>query len=157
MNGLCDMTVMKKLIEASCAGVRIELLVRGICCLIPRIPDCTENIEVRSIVGRYLEHARVYIFGTPERMQVYLGSADFMPRNTESRVEICAPVKDTALKQRIYDEFQLQFHDTVKARYCDEDGEFHLPAGGNPAENSQEALHRAAYDRAAAHDTVQDD
>lgn len=157
MNGLCDRDIMKKLMDASNAGVKIEILVRGVCSLIPRIPDKTANIEIRSIVGRYLEHARVYIFGTPERMQVYLGSADFMPRNTESRVEICAPVKDTALKQRIYDEFQLQFHDTVKARYCDEDGEFHLPAGGNPAENSQEALHRAAYDRAAAHDTVQDD
>ena len=157
MNGLCDRDIMKKLMDASNAGVKIEILVRGVCSLIPRIPDKTANIEIRSIVGRYLEHARVYIFGTPERMQVYLGSADFMPRNTESRVEICAPVKDTALKQRIYDEFLLQFHDTVKARYCDEDGEFHLPAGGNPAENSQEALHRAAYDRAAAHDTVQDD
>ena len=157
MNGLCDKDIMKKLIEASCAGVKIEILVRGICSLIPRIPEQTANIEVRSIVGRYLEHARVYIFGTPERMQVYIGSADFMPRNTESRVEICAPVKDASLKKRIYDEFRLQFCDPVKARYRTEDGEYHLPEGGNPAENSQEALHRAAYERAAAHDTVQDD
>ena len=157
MNGLCDKDIMKKLIEASCAGVIIEILVRGICSLIPRIPEQTANIEIRSIVGRYLEHARVYIFGAEERMQVYLGSADFMPRNTENRVEICAPVKDAALKQRIFDEFQLQFNDPVKARYRTEDGEFHLPEGGNPAENSQEALHRAAYERAAAHDTVQDD
>lgn len=157
MNGLCDKDIMKKLIEASCAGVKIEILVRGVCSLIPRVPEKTANIEIRSIVGRYLEHARVYIFGTEERMQVYLGSADFMPRNTESRVEICTPVKDSALKQRIYDEFQLQFNDPVKARYRTEDGDFHLPEGGNPAENSQEALHRAAYERAAAHDTVQDD
>lgn len=149
MNGLCDKTVMKKLIEASCAGVRIELLVRGICCLIPRIPEKTEHIEVRSIVGRYLEHARVFIFGPPARMQVYLGSADLMPRNTCKRVEVCAPVKDPALKKRIWEDFRLQFNDPVKARYRTADGDYHLPEGGNPAENSQEALHRAAYARAA--------
>ncbi|MBR6718451.1 MAG: polyphosphate kinase 1 [Oscillospiraceae bacterium] len=148
MNGLCDKTIMKKLIEASCAGVQIELLVRGICCLIPRIPDRTEHIEVRSIVGRYLEHGRVYFFGTPDRMRVYLDSADFMPRNTVKRVEICAPVKDAALRKRLYDVFQLQFHDPAKARYRTADGDYHLPEGGNPAENSQEALHRAAYERA---------
>jgi len=157
MNGLCDKDIMKKLIDASEAGVKIEILVRGVCSLIPRIPEKTANIEIRSIVGRYLEHARVYIFGTPDRMQIYLGSADFMPRNTEGRVEICAPVKDAALKQRILDEFRLQFSDPVKARYRTEDGEFHLPEGGDPAQNSQEALHRAAYDRAAEHDAAQDD
>ena len=148
MNGLCDKIIMKKLIEASCAGVRIELLVRGVCCLIPRIEGQTENIEVRSIVGRYLEHGRVYIFGTPDRMKVYLGSADFMPRNTRKRVEICAPVCDEALQLRLYQEFKLQFADPVKARYRTADGEYHLPEGGNPAENSQEELHRAAYERA---------
>ncbi|MBQ8922323.1 MAG: polyphosphate kinase 1 [Oscillospiraceae bacterium] len=148
MNGLCDKTIMKKLIEASQAGVKIELLVRSVCCLIPRIPEFTENIEVRSIVGRYLEHGRVYFFGTGERMKVYLGSADFMPRNTTKRVEVCAPVKDAALKKRLYDEFRLQFTDPVKARYRTADGEYHLPEGGNPADNSQEALHRAAYARA---------
>ena len=108
----------------------------------------TENIEVRSIVGRYLEHGRVYFFGAPERMRVYLGSADFMPRNTVKRVEICAPVKDAALRKRLYDEFRLQFDDPVKARCRTSDGDYHLPEGGNPAENSQEALHRAAYARA---------
>ena len=139
---------MEKLIEASCAGVRVELLVRGICCLIPQIPDQTENIAVRSIVGRYLEHGRVYIFGTQERMKVYLGSADLMPRNTEKRVEICAPVKDPALKQRLYDEFRLQFDDPVKARIRTADGDYHLPESSENAENSQETLHRAAYARA---------
>ncbi|MBR6107017.1 MAG: polyphosphate kinase 1 [Oscillospiraceae bacterium] len=148
MNGLCDKTVMKKLVEASQAGVRIELLVRGICCILPRMPELTENIEVRSVVGRYLEHARVYFFGVPGRMKVYLGSADFMPRNTVKRVEVCAPVKDAELKERLYSEFKLQFNDPVKARYRTEDGEYHLPEGGNPADNSQETLHRAAYARA---------
>ena len=148
MNGLCDKTIMKKLVEASCAGVKIELLVRGVCCLIPQIPDATENIEVHSIVGRYLEHGRVYLFGTPQRMRAYLGSADFMPRNTCKRVEVCAPVKNQALRERLYQEFRLQFDDPVKARFRTSDGTYHLPEGGNPAENSQEALHRAAYDRA---------
>lgn len=148
MNGLCDRGIMKKLIDASCAGVRIELLVRGICSLIPRIPEKTENIEVRSIVGRYLEHARVSIFGTGERMAVYIGSADYMPRNTKKRVEICAPVHDPKLKKRICEEFRLQFDDPVKARYRTADGEYHLPEGADPSQNSQEQLHKAAYRRA---------
>ncbi|MBR4201316.1 MAG: polyphosphate kinase 1 [Oscillospiraceae bacterium] len=149
VNGLCDKKIMEKLIEASCAGVKIELLVRSVCCLIPDVPHETEHIAVRSIVGRYLEHGRVYIFGTPDRMRVYLGSADMMPRNTVKRVEVCAPVKDDALKQRLYDEFKLQFNDPVKARIRTSDGEYHLPEGGNPADNSQEVLHRAAYERAS--------
>ena len=148
MNGLCDKKIMDKLMEASSAGVKIELLVRGICCLIPQLPGKTEHIEVRSIVGRYLEHGRVYIFGAPERMRVYLGSADFMPRNTEKRVEICAPVKDDALKKRLYDEFRLQFDDPVKARIRTADGDYHLPESGSQSLNSQEALHKAAYARA---------
>ncbi len=148
MNGLCDRGIMKKLVEASCAGVRIELLVRGICSLIPRVPEKTENIEVRSIVGRYLEHARVYIFGSEGRSTVYIGSADFMPRNTKKRVEICAPVLDKELKKRICEEFRLQFDDPVKARYRTSDGEYHLPENGDPSLSSQELLHLAAYRRA---------
>ena len=157
MNGLCDKKIMDKLIEASCAGVRIELLVRGVCCLIPQVTGLTEHIEVRSIVGRYLEHGRVYIFGTPERMRVYLGSADFMPRNTQKRVEISAPVKDPSLKQRLYDEFRLQFDDPVKARIRTADGDYHLPEGGDPALISQEILHRAAYARAGESDDTKED
>ena len=153
MNGLCDRGIMKKLIEASCAGVRIELLVRGICSLIPRIPEKTENIEVRSIVGRYLEHARVSIFGCGERTAVYIGSADYMPRNTKKRVEICAPVHDPKLKKRICDEFRLQFDDPVKARYRTADGEYHLPESADPSLNSQEQLHLAAYRRAEKNGT----
>lgn len=149
MNGLCDRVIMNKLVEASQAGVKIEMLIRGICCLLPQIPDLTENIEVRSVVGRYLEHARVFIFGTSERMRVYLGSADFMPRNTENRVEICAPVNDADLKSRIYEEFQIQFNDPVKARIRTADGEYHLPEGTDISQNSQELLHRRAYERAA--------
>ena len=153
MNGLCDRGIMKKLIEASCAGVRIELLIRGICSLIPRIPEKTENIEVRSIVGRYLEHARVSIFGCGNRSSVYIGSADYMPRNTKKRVEICAPIHDLKLKKRICDEFRLQFDDPVKARYRTADGEYHLPEGTDPSLNSQELLHKAAYRRAEKNGT----
>ena len=153
MNGLCDREIMKKLVEASCAGVTLELLVRGICALIPRIPDQTDHIEVRSIVGRYLEHARVYIFGSGEQSAVYIGSADLMPRNTKNRVEICAPVHDPKLKQRIYEEFRLQFDDPVKARYRTADGEYHLPEGNDGQTPSQEQLHLAAYRRAETNHT----
>lgn len=150
MNGLCDKVVLKKLVEASCAGVKIELLVRGICCLLPGVPDQTENIQIRSIVGRYLEHSRVYLFGTVDRLKVYLGSADLMPRNTVKRVEICTPIRDAAIQQRLYDEFQLQFHDPVKARIRHADGSYQLPIPAPDATPSQEILHRAAYERASA-------
>lgn len=149
MNGLCDKVIMKKLVEASCAGVRIELLVRGICSILPGIPDATENIHIRSIVGRYLEHSRVYFFGTKERCHIYLGSADFMPRNTENRVEICIPVYDKTIQERLQNEFQLQFNDPVKARVRQSDGSYLLPQAAPDSEPSQEALHRAAYERAA--------
>lgn len=145
LNGLCDKIIMKKLIEASCAGVKIELLIRGICCLIPGVPEQTEQIAVRSIVGRYLEHARVYLFGSGERMQVYLGSADFMPRNTMRRVEICTPILDPALKDRLFSDFQLQFHDSVKARIRQSDGDYLLPSPNSDTIDSQTLLHRSAY------------
>lgn len=148
MNGLCDAVVLKKLVEASRAGVRIELLIRGICCILPSIPDATENIQIRSVVGRYLEHSRVYFFGTGNNRKAYLGSADLMPRNTENRVEICTPIQNAALQQRLFDEFQLQFHDPVKARIRLADGRYILPKAAENAVPSQEILHHAAYDRA---------
>lgn len=154
MNGLCDKTILKKLVEASQAGVKIELLVRGICCLLPGVPEQTENIQIRSIVGRYLEHSRVYIFGSEERRTVYIGSADFMPRNTKNRVEICTPVLDADIRQRLYEEFQLQFHDTVKARIRLSDGSYVLPEATSDAIPSQEALHLAAYQRIEAIDST---
>lgn len=150
LNGLCDKTIIKRLIDASCAGVKIELLIRGICCLIPGIEGRTENITVKSIVGRYLEHARVYIFGCNEQRTVYLGSADCMPRNTMRRVEVCAPVLDAALRQRIIDEFDLQFNDPVKARIRQADGDYVLPEPTPDAVDSQTQLHRSAYERTAS-------
>ena len=150
LNGLCDKTIMDALIDASKAGVQIELLVRGICCLRPGIPEETENIRIHSIVDRYLEHARVYFFGTPERMQIFLGSADLMPRNTIRRVEVCTPVRNDELKARIYRDFRLQFDDPVKARIRQPDGSDLLPPAPADAVSSQTILHRNAYARAAA-------
>ena len=99
MNSLTDKKIMEKLVEASCAGVRIDMVIRGICCLIPQVPGKTENIHVRSIVGRFLEHSRIYIFGSEGREKIYIASADFMTRNTLRRVEVAAPVYDEEIKR----------------------------------------------------------
>ena len=93
--------MIDKLIEASQAGVKINMIIRGICCLIPRVKDYTENINIQSIVGRYLEHSRIYIFGTPDRDKIFISSADFMTRNTVRRVEVAAPIYDEDIKERI--------------------------------------------------------
>lgn len=115
MNSLTDRDFIDKLCEASKAGVTVKMIIRGICCLIPGIPGKTENIEIHSIVGRFLEHPRVYILGK-EREKVYIGSADLMTRNTERRVEVLCPVLDPGLRQRICDYMQVQFDDKVKGR-----------------------------------------
>lgn len=116
INSLTDKEIIDKLIECSKAGVRVEMIVRGICCLIPGVKGHTENISVISIVGRYLEHSRVYIFGTPDRDNIYISSADFMTRNMERRVEIAAPIYDDSIKTRIRNMFHIMECDTVKAR-----------------------------------------
>ena len=92
MNSLTDKKIIDKLVDASCAGVKIEMMIRGICCLVAGVKDKTENIRVTSIVGRFLEHSRIYMFGTKERRKYYIASADFMTRNTVKRVEVAAPV-----------------------------------------------------------------
>ena len=100
INSLCDMVIMDKLVEASQAGVKVDLVVRGICCLIAGVEGYTENITVRSIVGRFLEHSRIFIFGRDGKEQkIYIGSADYMPRNTIRRVEVATPVEDERLKK----------------------------------------------------------
>ena len=149
LNSLTDKRIMDKLVEASCAGVRIDMIVRGICCLIPGIPEATENIRVISIVGRFLEHSRIYIFGCGERTKYYIGSADFMTRNTVKRVEVAAPVYSEALKTRIRGIFDLMLSDNKKARIEDNKGVYSaVKCDGKPV-NSQEALYQEAYDRAA--------
>lgn len=124
INSLTDKEIIDKLIECSKAGVRVEMIVRGICCLIPDVKGHTENISVISIVGRYLEHSRVYIFGTPDRDNIYISSADFMTRNMERRVEIAAPIYDDSIKTRIRNMFHIMECDTVKARQLCSDGNY---------------------------------
>ena len=116
INSLTDKAIITKLVEASQAGVKIEMIVRGICCLIPGIEGYTENIKVVSIVGRFLEHSRIYRFGTKEREKVYLASADFMTRNTIRRVEVAAPVLDDTLKERLDWMFETMMKDNEKGK-----------------------------------------
>ena len=143
LNGLTDKLLLDKLVEASQAGVNIDLVVRGICCLTAGVPGLTENIRVVSIVGRYLEHARIYIFGEGERRKVYLSSADFMTRNTTRRVEVAAPVRDSDLRARLEQMFQDQLRDTAKGRVQQPDGSYARAQG--EAFNSQEWFCDQAY------------
>ena len=114
INSLTDKTIIDKLVEASQAGVKIEMIVRGICCLIPGVKGYTENIKVISIVGRFLEHSRIYRFGTKEREKVYVGSADFMTRNTIRRVEVAVPILDQQVRDRLERRFEMMMSDDEK-------------------------------------------
>lgn len=145
VNSVTDKRIIDRLIKASRAGVKIEMIVRGICCLIPGIPEQTENITVRSIVGRYLEHSRVYIFGSGADSRVYISSADFMTRNTLHRVEIAAPIYDSKVKKRILDMFSVMMKDNVKARIQQNNGSYIHAAGGDYLLNSQEYFYDGAY------------
>lgn len=133
INSLSDRGIIDKLAEASKAGVQIELVIRGICCLKAGIPNETEGIQIRSIVGRYLEHSRIYIFGAEERRRLYISSADYMSRNTMRRVEVAAPILDAALQERVWNFFRLLMQDNVKARIQTE-GDYLLttPEGTDP-------------------------
>ncbi|NWO22153.1 polyphosphate kinase 1 [Oribacterium sp. oral taxon 102] len=147
INSLTDKAIIQKLAEASRAGVRIEMIVRGICCLIPGIPGETEHIRIVSIVGRYLEHARIYRFGIGTEEKIYISSADFMTRNTLRRVEVAAPILEERLKERIRHIFELEMRDDEKGKELAEDGMYYdraLHAEGNRV-NSQEILYQEAY------------
>ena len=149
INSLTDKVIIDRLIEASTAGVKIDLIVRGICCLLPGIPGLTENIRVISIVGRFLEHSRVYLFGTEERQAVYLASADFMTRNTLRRVEVAAPVLDEDLRRRLAEMFRTMLRDNQQARELRPTGEYvRLRSQENPL-NAQEFFYQQAYEQAA--------
>ena len=149
LNSLTDKKIIDKLIEASRAGVRIDMVIRGICCLIPGVKGETENIRVVSIVGRFLEHSRIYIFGCGENRKYYISSADFMTRNTVKRVEVAVPVYSQALKSRLQGMFDLMLSDNKKARVENADGKYILVKCEGEPVNSQEALYQEAYDRAA--------
>lgn len=153
INSLNDTAIIEKFIEASQAGVKIELLVRGICCLIPKVAGYTDNITVRSIVGRFLEHSRIFIFGKNAKDQkIYIGSADFMSRNTIRRVEVAAPIEDEKLKKRIRDMFNTMMSDTAKARELQSNGRYTRvePKEGEAPFNSQEYFYDEAYRRLEA-------
>ena len=149
LNSLTDKRIIDKLIEASKAGVKIDMIVRGICCLVPGVPGETENIRVISIVGRFLEHSRIYIFGCGERTRYYIGSADFMTRNTVKREEVAAPIYSEKIKQRIRGIFDLMLSDNKKARVEDGNGKYSMVECKGQPVNSQEVLYQEAYDRAA--------
>lgn len=147
INSLTDKAIIDKLIEASCAGVKIDLIVRGICCLIAGVPGKTENIRVISIVGRFLEHSRVYIFGPRERARIFIASADYMTRNTLRRVEVAAPILDEHIRMRLLDRFEMMLRDNVQAREMQPDGSYLRREPGEEAPlSAQEAFYQQAYD-----------
>lgn len=155
MNSLTDKRIIDKLIDASKAGVKIDMIVRGICCLIPGVEGETENIHVISVVGRFLEHSRIYIFGNGEEAQYYIGSADFMTRNTVKRVEVAAPVYSERLKKRLQDLFDLMLSDNKKARKEDAKGAYSVVECKGQPINSQELLYQEAYAKAAVNSVSQ--
>ena len=146
LNALTDKDIIDALIAASQKGVVIQLLIRGICCLIPGIPGKTENIRVHSIVGRFLEHSRIYRFGQGEEEEIYIASADFMTRNTLRRVEVAAPIYDERCRARVREIFDLGFQDTEKGKWLLSDGFYHDPEGlGEDRFDSQDFFYREAY------------
>ena len=148
INSLTDKTIIDKLVEASQAGVKIEMIVRGICCLIPGVKGYTENIKVISIVGRFLEHSRIYRFGTKEREKVYIGSADFMTRNTIRRVEVAVPILDQQVRDHLDHMFEMMMSDDEKGKELTSKG---LYVSRNLSEikmDSQELFYAMAYSQA---------
>lgn len=153
INSLTDRDLIEKLAEASRAGVKVELVVRGICCLIPGVPGQTENIRVISIVGRFLEHSRIYIFGKENRRRVYISSADFMTRNTERRVEVAVPVLDRTLADKVCHIFNICMSDNVKARELKPNGLYErVSAEGSEPLNAQAYFYKQAYEQAQTSD-----
>ena len=145
LNSLTDKKIIDKLIEASEAGVKIDMIIRGICCLIPGVEGKTENIRIISIVGRFLEHSRIYIFGSKERRKCYIASADFMTRNTVRRVEVAAPVYNDKLKTKLQEMFDVMLSDNQKARKLEADGNYHRVSNDLTPVNAQEYFYAEAY------------
>ena len=121
MNSISNYKMIDKLYEASNAGVNIQMIVRGICCLIPGIPKMSENIEVISVVDRFLEHTRLFIFANDDEPKVFISSADLMTRNIDNRVEVTCPIYDSDIKQELIDTFEICWNDNVKARIINKD------------------------------------
>lgn len=144
MNSVTDMDFINKVAEASKAGVKIDLIVRGICCILPGIPGETENLTVTSIVGRYLEHPRVFVFGQGMDQKVYIGSADMMTRNTEKRVEVACPIYDETIRKRLVRSLNVMLADNVKARMMQSDGTYQKKEVSEKIINSQEVFMKEA-------------
>ena len=140
MNSLTDKVIIDKLREASCAGVKVELIIRGICCILPGIPGKTENISVISIVGRFLEHSRVYSFGKGKDRLTYISSADLMTRNVDKRIEIAAPVLDKKIEERILKILRIMLSDNIKARKLCPDGKYRRVENGQDPMDAQDYL-----------------
>lgn len=144
MNAITDIDLIEKLKQASCAGVRVRMIVRGICCILPDIPEKTENIEVISIVGRFLEHSRVYCFGQGNDERMYIASADFMTRNTEKRVEVACPIYDQNVREKIHYLMDTCWADNVKARALQRDGSYRTrPIHETPIDSQQMLMAKA--------------
>ena len=148
INSLTDKTIIDKLVEASQAGVKIEMIVRGICCLIPGVKDYTENIKVISIVGRFLEHSRIYRFGTKEREKVYIGSADFMTRNTIRRVEVAVPILNQQVRDHLDHMFEMMMSDDEKGKELTSKGFYVSRNLSKIKMDSQELFYAMAYSQA---------
>lgn len=146
LNSLTDKVIINKIIEASQAGVTVELIVRGICCLKPGIPDVTDHVTIVSVVGRFLEHSRIYRFGKGEEERIFIGSADFMTRNTIRRVEVAVPIKEEALKNRLKDMFDMLMQDDEKGKEQNSEGLYEDRHLHEEPFNAQEHFYQEAYD-----------
>ena len=147
-NSISDRDIILKLQEASCAGVRIDMIVRGICCVRAEVPGKTENLHIRSLVGRYLEHGRIYSFYDGQKTRIYIASGDFLTRNTECRVEVGVRIEDPVLVEKLSRILQLQLHDNVNAREMRADGSYQKvkPAPGEPIVNGQMGMYELLKD-----------
>lgn len=148
INSLTDADIIDKLSQASCAGVHIDMIIRGICCILPGIPGKTENIHIYSIVGRYLEHSRIYCFGRDEEERMYISSADFMTRNTERRAEVACPIYDAKIREKIHKIMEAEMYDTVKRRELMADGNYVVKEKNQAPVDSQKFLMEMAYKQA---------
>ena len=150
INSITDVDLIEKLKQASCAGVRIRMIVRGICCILPGVPGKTENLHIRSIVGRYLEHSRIYCFGEGSAESMYISSADFMTRNTQRRVEVACPIFDPDVRKKLHRILDACLADNTKARELLGDGTYRLPErSGAPVDSQQLLMDQAVEDQEA--------
>lgn len=155
MNSLCDPGIIAALYEASAAGVKIDLIVRGICCLRVGIPGVSENITVRSIVGNFLEHSRIFYFANGGQEEIYMGSADWMPRNLDRRVEIVFPILDRELQKKAYHVLEVELADNVKARVLEASGEYvRIDRRGKALVNSQDIFCEEAKEEAPKQNAI---